>query len=164
MQSRTDSFMEAVTNTAIGLVISTIANYFVIPAVLGVHMTHAQNVALASIFTVISIARSYTLRRVFNGRTPWQALRAAYSGSPMNKLFQRIKLRVLDAVTVFIERRLENLAVALAYLARRQRIANDRFMAKERALIGDLNRLRDKLEKASAARDAVDALINKSGS
>jgi hypothetical protein len=37
-------------------------------------------------------------------------------------------------------------------------------MAKERALIGDLNRLRDKLEKASAARDAVDALINKSGS
>jgi hypothetical protein len=124
-------------------------------------MTHAQNVVLAAIFTVISIARSYTLRRVFNGRTPWQALRAAYSGSPMNKLFQRIKFRVLDAITIFIEDRLENLAVALAYLARRQRVANDRFMAKERELIGDINRLREKLEKASAARDAVEKLLSK---
>jgi hypothetical protein len=77
MQSRVDSFMEAATNTVIGLVISTIANYFVIPAVLGVRMSHAQNIALASIFTVISIVRSYTLRRAFNGRTAWQALRGA---------------------------------------------------------------------------------------
>lgn len=75
-QSRLDSLMEAVTNTAIGLVVSTIANYFVIPAVLGVHMTHAQNAALSAIFTVISIGRSYLLRRAFDGRTPWQAIKA----------------------------------------------------------------------------------------
>lgn len=78
MQSRVDSFMEAVTNTAIGLVVSTAANFFVIPAVLGVHMTHGQNLALAAIFTVISIVRSYVLRRLFNGRSVWQALREAY--------------------------------------------------------------------------------------
>lgn len=78
MQSRIDSFMEALTNTVIGLVVSTVANYFVIPAVLGVHMTHSQNIALAATFTVISIVRSYVLRRAFNGRSVWQALREAY--------------------------------------------------------------------------------------
>lgn len=78
MQTRVDSFMEAVTNTAIGLIISTIANYFVIPAVLGVHMTHTQNLVLAAIFTVISIGRSYLLRRAFNGRSVWQAVKAAW--------------------------------------------------------------------------------------
>lgn len=78
MQSRVDSFMEAVTNTLIGLVISSVANFFVIPLVLGVHMTHGQNIALAAIFTAISIVRSYALRRLFNGRSVWQAIRSAY--------------------------------------------------------------------------------------
>jgi hypothetical protein len=76
-QSRIDSLMEAVTNTAIGLVVSTIANYFVIPLVLGVTMSHGQNIALAAIFTVISIGRSYILRRAFEGRSVWQAMRGA---------------------------------------------------------------------------------------
>jgi len=75
MQSRVDSFMEAVTNTLIGLVISTVANFFVIPMVLGVRMTPGQNIALAAIFTVISIGRSYALRRAFNGRSAWEALK-----------------------------------------------------------------------------------------
>lgn len=79
MQSRVDSFMEALTNTVIGLVISTVANYFVIPAVLSVHMSHAQNVALAGIFTVISIARSYILRRAFNGKSVWQAIKGKFA-------------------------------------------------------------------------------------
>lgn len=78
MQTRTDSFMEALTNTSIGLVISTIANYFVIPYVLGVHMSHAQNIALATIFTVISIARSYLLRRAFDGKSVWQAIKGRF--------------------------------------------------------------------------------------
>lgn len=77
MQSRIDSFMEAVTNTLIGLVVSTIANWTVTPAVLGHPITLAQNFALSAAFTVISIVRSYTLRRAFNGRTAWQALRTA---------------------------------------------------------------------------------------
>ena len=68
--------MEAVTNTTIGLVISTIANWTLTPAVLGHTISLAQNVALSAGFTVISVARSYTLRRVFNGRTPWQAIRS----------------------------------------------------------------------------------------
>lgn len=75
-QSRVDSVMEVVTSTAIGLVVSTIANYFVIPWVLGVTMTHGQNVLLSVVFTAISIARGYAIRRAFNGRTPWAALKS----------------------------------------------------------------------------------------
>jgi hypothetical protein len=78
MQSRIDSFMEAVTNTAIGLIISTVANWTLTPAVLGHTITLAQNVALSAGFTVISIVRSFTLRRAFNGRTVWQAIRARF--------------------------------------------------------------------------------------
>jgi hypothetical protein len=77
MQSRVDSFMEAVTNTAIGLFISTIANWTVTPWVLGRPITLHENVVLSGAFTLISIARSYLLRRAFDGRTPWQALRSA---------------------------------------------------------------------------------------
>ncbi|HEY0623167.1 DUF7220 family protein [Sphingomonas sp.] len=78
-QSRLDSFMEALTNTLIGLIVSTIANFFVIPLVLGVHMTHGQNIVLALIFTVISIARSYILRRAFNGRSVWLSVKLGAS-------------------------------------------------------------------------------------
>jgi hypothetical protein len=79
MQSRLDSFMETVTNTTIGLVISTIANWTVTPAVLGHSITAAQNVALSAAFTVISIARSYTIRRLFIGRTVWQTIRSYFA-------------------------------------------------------------------------------------
>lgn len=74
-QSRTDSLMEAVVNISIGLVISTIANHFVLPAVLGVSMSVGQNVIIATIFTAISLARSYAIRRLFNGRSVWAAIR-----------------------------------------------------------------------------------------
>lgn len=75
MQSRFDSLMEALTNIVIGLVISTVANHWVLPAILGVRMTLGQNVAISVIFTAISLIRSYTLRRLFNGRSVWQALK-----------------------------------------------------------------------------------------
>lgn len=77
-QTRIDSLMEAVTNTSIGLVVSTIANATLTPAVLGHPITVAENVILSAGFTAISIARSYTLRRVFNGRTVWAAIKARF--------------------------------------------------------------------------------------
>lgn len=78
IQTKADSMMEAVTNTVIGLVISTIANHIVLPLVLGVHMSIGQNVVISLIFTVISIVRSYCLRRAFNGRSAWRAMRDWY--------------------------------------------------------------------------------------
>ena len=77
MQTRTDSLMEALVNIAIGLVISTIANHFVIPGVLNVQMSVTQNLVISAIFTAISLVRSYVLRRLFNGRSVWRAIREA---------------------------------------------------------------------------------------
>jgi hypothetical protein len=74
-QSKIDSFMESVVNIIIGLVVSTIANYFVLPGVLGVQMSLTQNLLIGSIFTAISLVRSYAIRRAFNGRSVWQAIR-----------------------------------------------------------------------------------------
>lgn len=77
MQTRIDSFMEAATNTAIGLVVSTIANATLTPLVLGHPISLLENVGLSVGFTVISILRSYWLRRLFNGRSVWSAIKEA---------------------------------------------------------------------------------------
>lgn len=76
-QSRADSFMEALCNVAVGVVISMAANAIFIPLVTGHPVSLASNGALAAIYTAISLARSYAIRRAFNGRTIWQAIKAA---------------------------------------------------------------------------------------
>lgn len=69
-QSRRASLLEALAKTAIGFFISLLATLIILPAV-GVAATINQSVAMTLGFTVISIARSYILRRLFNrpGRT-----------------------------------------------------------------------------------------------
>ena len=64
-QTRIMSFIESASNTAIGLTINTLANLIVLP-MFGLHPTTGDAVGLAAIFTVISIVRSYALRRMFN--------------------------------------------------------------------------------------------------
>lgn len=78
-QSRIDSLMESLTNVVIGLFISTIANHIVLPITLGVTPTLGQNIVIGVIFTVISIARSYTLRRLFNGKSAWAWLKGRFA-------------------------------------------------------------------------------------
>jgi hypothetical protein len=63
-QSRLGSFGESVIGTAAGFFISLAAQYFILP-LLGVAIAWHQNIAFAVIMTVISIARTYVLRRVF---------------------------------------------------------------------------------------------------
>ena len=74
-QTHIDSFMESVVNIAIGLVVSTAANALVLPAVTGHPLTLGQNVALSVIYTLISLVRSYAIRRTFNGRSVWQSIK-----------------------------------------------------------------------------------------
>lgn len=74
-QSRIDSLMEAVTNVLIGFLINFVANWFILPWWFGVEPDFAGFAALGAIYTVISIARSYILRRAFNGRTVWETIR-----------------------------------------------------------------------------------------
>lgn len=76
-QSRIDSFMEAVTNTAIGFVVSMITWHYVAIA-FGIPMPLSTNLMITAIFTVVSIVRQYVLRRLFDGRSPWQAIKGAY--------------------------------------------------------------------------------------
>lgn len=64
-QSRKGSFVEALTNTAIGWSINLVANLIVLP-MFGFPVTVTQAIGIGVIFTGISITRSYFVRRAFN--------------------------------------------------------------------------------------------------
>lgn len=66
MQSKRMSFVESCTNIAIGYGVSVITNAVVLP-LFGLHPSTADNFLIGAVFTVVSLIRSYALRRVFNG-------------------------------------------------------------------------------------------------
>ena len=63
-QSRVMSLVEAVANVVVGYGVAVATQILIFP-IFGLHTTLAQNLKLGAIFTVVSIARSFTLRRVF---------------------------------------------------------------------------------------------------
>jgi len=65
-QTRTMSLIEAATNVIVGYVLAVITQILIFP-IFGLHATMAQNLKLGALFTAISIARSFALRRVFEG-------------------------------------------------------------------------------------------------
>lgn len=64
-QSRKSSAAEALTGTAVGLIVSMIASAYVFP-LYGFRPTLLDNVGITLIYTAISVARGYLLRRAFN--------------------------------------------------------------------------------------------------
>jgi len=66
MQTRRSSFIEAAINTAIGYVISFIGQLAIYP-LFGGTFTLMQNIYIGLLFMVLSLVRSYVLRRFFNG-------------------------------------------------------------------------------------------------
>ena len=64
-QSRKHSMYEAIINVVVGFSINFLLNMLVFP-LFGWHISIAENLALGVIYTIVSIVRSYTLRRVFN--------------------------------------------------------------------------------------------------
>jgi len=64
-QTRTHSAIESIANTAIGYGISLLTQLAVFP-LFGIHVSLVQNMWIGVIFTVVSLARSYILRRAFN--------------------------------------------------------------------------------------------------
>jgi hypothetical protein len=58
------SLVEATANVAVGFGVAVLAQIAVFP-LFGLHVGFADNLMIAAIFTAISIARSYVLRRVF---------------------------------------------------------------------------------------------------
>jgi hypothetical protein len=64
-QTRTMSAVESVANVAVGYGIAVATQAVVFP-LFGIHATATDHLAIGAIFTVVSLARSYVLRRVFN--------------------------------------------------------------------------------------------------
>ncbi|MDF1621197.1 DUF7220 family protein [Pseudothioclava nitratireducens] len=63
-QSRRLSLVEAITNVAVGYLLALITQIVVFPW-FGIHPSLGENLAIGSIFTGISLVRSYALRRLF---------------------------------------------------------------------------------------------------
>jgi hypothetical protein len=63
-QSRTMSLVESIANVLAGFGVAVATQIAIFP-LFGLRTTLAENLAMGAIFTVVSIARSYCLRRVF---------------------------------------------------------------------------------------------------
>lgn len=72
-QSRKGSMIETGVNLVVGNAVSFVANVTIFP-MFGFNISTRDNLSLGVIYTIISIVRSYTLRRVFNsfkGKSAW---------------------------------------------------------------------------------------------
>jgi hypothetical protein len=63
-QTRAMSLVEALANVAVGYAVAVLTQIVVFP-MFGMQATLAQNMQIGAVFTVVSIARSFALRRVF---------------------------------------------------------------------------------------------------
>lgn len=64
-QTRRGSLLESLANIAVGYSINYVANMLIFP-LFGWNLSTRENLTLGVIYTAISLARSYTLRRIFN--------------------------------------------------------------------------------------------------
>jgi hypothetical protein len=58
------SAVEAVTNVAVGFGVAVLTQAVVFP-LFGIHATMGEHLAIGGVFTVVSVVRSYALRRFF---------------------------------------------------------------------------------------------------
>ena len=65
MQTKRRSLIEAVTNVLIGYLVAVISNLIVLP-LFGYQVSLFDGFAIGVVFTVISLIRSYVIRRLFN--------------------------------------------------------------------------------------------------
>lgn len=64
-QSRSASFFETLSSTLLGFALSVAVQRALFPA-MGHDFGIAENMVVASVFTMVSILRGYAVRRVFN--------------------------------------------------------------------------------------------------
>jgi hypothetical protein len=75
-QTRLGSFIEALFNVVIGFAINFMANMLILPLI-GFHISVSQNLFIGVLYTLVSVARSYVIRRWFNARLQAAARRLA---------------------------------------------------------------------------------------
>lgn len=63
-QSRRMSLVESIVNVVIGYGVAVVTQILIFP-VFGLQATLEQNLQMGAVFTLVSIARSFTLRRLF---------------------------------------------------------------------------------------------------
>lgn len=66
-QTHKGSAVEALANIAVGFGINFAANWFLLPLFGFSSLTLTANLEIGMLYTLISLARSYVLRRWFNG-------------------------------------------------------------------------------------------------
>lgn len=66
-QTKLGSFAEAWANIAVGFTINYVANLAILPLFGFTSLTPGKNFLIGVLYTVISLVRSYVLRRWFNG-------------------------------------------------------------------------------------------------
>lgn len=76
MQSRLGSAIEAAMNVAIGYFVAVLSQLLIFPW-FGIHIPLSDNLLIGGYFTIISLMRSYALRRWFNSRLHSAATRIA---------------------------------------------------------------------------------------
>jgi len=65
MQSRRMSAVEAIANVLVGYGVAVLAQLAIFP-LFGIAVSIGDNLAIGAAFTVVSLARSYAVRRLFN--------------------------------------------------------------------------------------------------
>lgn len=68
MQTRLMSLIESVANIVVGYGVAVLTQLLVFP-LFGLAASLADNLVIGLIFTIVSLARSYALRRLFNARS-----------------------------------------------------------------------------------------------
>lgn len=80
-QTRLGSLIEVLLNIAIGFAINWVANLYILP-LYGFHITGGQAFSMGLLFTLISVVRSYVVRRWFNARLHKFSLQLARKTNP----------------------------------------------------------------------------------
>jgi hypothetical protein len=65
MQSKLHSFLESMVNIFIGYVVAILSQLLVFP-LFDIHIPFTSNLLIGVYFTIISLIRSYVVRRAFN--------------------------------------------------------------------------------------------------
>lgn len=78
-QSRLDSFLETLINTAVGYLVAMAMYAFVIEPLYGLKTSTTENLGIVGLFTLASIIRQYFIRRVLDGRSVYRWIKEDFA-------------------------------------------------------------------------------------
>lgn len=78
MQTRLASLWESIGGTAIGFIVSVLVWQYIVNPYWNLHTGIIENLQITLLFTVVSVARSYCVRRFFNHMHNKNNKKAAY--------------------------------------------------------------------------------------